>query len=58
MATRQTIELVRHRKLGEATAVTGTIGDPVARILVEWVILRDSDSPMGFDRYAAFTWKQ
>ena len=54
MATRQTIELVRHRKFGEAIALAGTIGDPVARILVEWVTLRDSDSPIGFDRYAAF----
>jgi soluble lytic murein transglycosylase len=52
--TKQAIELVRHRKFGEATTLAATIGDPVARNLVEWTLLRDSDSPGGFDRYAAF----
>jgi soluble lytic murein transglycosylase len=36
------------------TTLAATIGDPVARNLVEWTLLRDSDSPGGFDRYAAF----
>jgi soluble lytic murein transglycosylase len=53
-ATRQAIELVRHRKFSDAIALTATIGDPVARKLVEWALLRDSDSPAGFDRYATF----
>jgi soluble lytic murein transglycosylase len=46
--------LVRHRKFSEAAALAATIDDPIARKLVEWVMLRDSDSPAGFDRYAAF----
>jgi len=53
-ATKQAIALLRHRKFSEATALAATIDDPIARTLVEWVMLRDSDSPAGFDRYAAF----
>jgi soluble lytic murein transglycosylase len=53
-ATRQAVELVRHRKFSDATTLAATIGDPVARKLVEWTQLRDSESPAGFDRYAAF----
>jgi len=53
-ATKQAIALLRHRKFSEATTVAATIDDPVARKLVEWVMLRDSDSPAGFDRYAVF----
>jgi soluble lytic murein transglycosylase len=53
-ATKQAIALVRHHKLSEATALAATLDDPAARKLIEWVTLRDSDSPAGFDRYAAF----
>ena len=53
-ATKQAIELVRHHKFSDATTLAATIGDPVARKLVEWTLLRDSESPAGFDRYAAF----
>lgn len=53
-ATKQAIALLRHRKFSEATALAATIDDPVARKLVEWIMLRDSDSPAGFDHYAAF----
>ena len=53
-ATRQAIELVRHHKFSEAAALAATIDDPIARKLVEWMLLRDPDSPAGFDRYAAF----
>ena len=56
-ATRQAIALVRHRKFSEATALAATIGDPIARKLVEWMMLRETDSPAGFDRYAAFIQK-
>lgn len=52
--TKQAIELVRHHKFREATALSVSISDPVARKLVEWALLRDSDSNVGFDRYAAF----
>ena len=53
-ATRQAIELMRQSKLKDATALAATIGDPVARKLVEWTLLPNSDSPAGFERYAAF----
>jgi soluble lytic murein transglycosylase len=53
-AAKQAIELVRQHKPGDATTVAASIGDPVARKLVEWVLLRDSDSAPGFDRIAAF----
>ena len=53
-AAKQAIELVRQHKSSDATALAASIGDPVARKLVEWVLLRDSDSAAGFDRFAAF----
>jgi soluble lytic murein transglycosylase len=53
-ATKQAIELVRQHKLSDATAVAATIGDPVAQKLVEWALLRNSESAAGFDRIAAF----
>src|SRR4029077_10469581 len=53
-ATKQALAVLRHRKFSEATALAVTIDDPVARKLVEWIMLRDSDSPAGFDHYAAF----
>ncbi len=53
-ATKEAIALVRHRKFSEAATLAATIDDPVARKLIEWFMLRDSDSPAGFDRYAAF----
>jgi soluble lytic murein transglycosylase len=53
-ATKQAIDDVRKRKFSEAGALARTIDDPVARKVVEWVLLRDSDSGVGFDGYAAF----
>ncbi len=53
-ATKQAIELMRQRKTKEATALATSIGDPVAQQLVEWALLRHSDSEAGFERYAAF----
>jgi peptidoglycan lytic transglycosylase len=53
-ATKQAIELVRHRKFSEATALAASISDPVARKLVEWALLRNSDNKVEFDRYAVF----
>jgi soluble lytic murein transglycosylase len=53
-ATKQTIELARQRRPSEATALATSIGDPVARKLVEWALLRHPDSEAGFERYAAF----
>jgi soluble lytic murein transglycosylase len=53
-ATKQAIELGRQRRLGEATALAASIGDPSAQKLVEWALLRRPDSETGFGRYAAF----
>jgi soluble lytic murein transglycosylase len=53
-ATKQAIELVRQRKLGEATARASSISDPLAQKLVEWALLRRSDTEIGLERYAAF----
>ena len=53
-ATRQAIELVRRGKPADATALAASIADPVGQKLVEWALLRNSDSEAGFDRYAAF----
>ena len=51
---KQAIDLVRKNRQGEATDVERTISDPVARKLVEWVILRSEDGSSDFSRYAAF----
>ena len=53
-ATKQAIELVRQHKLGEATALAASISDPLTEKLVEWVLLRRSDSQTRLERYAAF----
>ena len=51
---KQAIELIRKSKLKDAAALAASISDPVAHKLIEWVLLRSSDSPAGFERYAAF----
>jgi soluble lytic murein transglycosylase len=48
------IELVQKHKPSEASEVERTISDPVAKKLVEWVILRSDDMGPDFGRYAAF----
>jgi soluble lytic murein transglycosylase len=53
-ATKQAIELVRQRKLNEATALASSIGNPLAQKIVEWALLRRSDTEAGLERYAAF----
>jgi soluble lytic murein transglycosylase len=53
-ATKQAIELVRQRRLSEATAFAASAGNPLAPKLVEWALLRRSDSEAGLERYAAF----
>jgi soluble lytic murein transglycosylase len=53
-AVRHAIDLARKAKPGEATAVQKTIGDPAARKLVEWFILRHPEADANFSRYAAF----
>jgi soluble lytic murein transglycosylase len=53
-AVKQAVDLVRKNRQDEATNVEGTISDPLARKLVEWVILRSEDGSSDFSRYAAF----
>jgi soluble lytic murein transglycosylase len=53
-AVKQAIELAHKGRSDEATGVEGTISDPLARKLVEWVILRGDEVELDFPRYAAF----
>jgi soluble lytic murein transglycosylase len=53
-AIRDAIDLARKGKTTDATAVQKTIGDPAARKLVEWFILRHPEVDANFSRYAAF----
>jgi soluble lytic murein transglycosylase len=52
---KQAIDLARRGKTGEATTVQKSIGDPLARKLVEWTVLRSDENDAGFDRLAAFS---
>ena len=53
-AVKQAIDLMREGKPGEATGIKKSIDDPVARKVVEWLILRHPNGDAGFGRYAAF----
>ena len=53
-AVRNAIDLARKAKTSDATAIQKTIGDPAARKLVEWFILRHPETNSNFGRYAAF----
>jgi soluble lytic murein transglycosylase len=53
-AVKQAVELVHKGRQDDATDVEGTISDPLARKLVEWLILRSDDAALDFSRYAAF----
>jgi len=53
-AVKQAIDLVRKGRLDEATSAEGTISDPLAAKLVEWVILRSDDADLDVSRYATF----
>ncbi|MFZ0423727.1 MAG: lytic transglycosylase domain-containing protein [Xanthobacteraceae bacterium] len=53
-AVKQAIDLVRKNRQDEATTIEGTISDPIARKLVEWVILRSDDGSPDFSRYLGF----
>jgi soluble lytic murein transglycosylase len=48
------IDLARKAKTDDATATRNKIADPAARKLVEWFILRHSETTANFNRYAAF----
>jgi len=53
-AVKQVIDLAHKGRPDEATDTAGTISDPLARKLAEWVILRSDDADLDFPRYAAF----
>lgn len=51
---KEAIALARNGKTGQVTELQKTIGDPVARKLLEWVLLRSENNTSDFSRYAAF----
>lgn len=51
---RDAILAARRGKTSDATDIQGKITDPVGRKLVEWYLLRHSESNAPFSRYAAF----
>ena len=53
-AVKQALDLVRKNRQDEATTGANSITDPLARKLVEWVILRSEDGSNDFSRYSAF----
>jgi soluble lytic murein transglycosylase len=53
-AVKQAIELVRQRKPRAATALATSTGDQLMQKLVEWALLRQPESEVGFERYAVF----
>src|SRR6266478_5101688 len=48
------IDLARKAKTDDATATRNKIADPAGQKLVEWFILRHSETTANFNRYAAF----
>jgi soluble lytic murein transglycosylase len=53
-AVKKGIELARKGNADGATALQASMSDPLARKLVEWVILRSDDNNATFARYNAF----
>ncbi|MBR0798003.1 lytic transglycosylase domain-containing protein [Bradyrhizobium jicamae] len=53
-AVKDAIIAARKGKTGDATEIQYRITDPVGRKLVEWYLLRHSESNAPFSRYAAF----
>jgi len=51
---KEAIDLARKAKTDEATATRNRMADPAAQKLVEWFILRHSETTVNFSRYAAF----
>jgi soluble lytic murein transglycosylase len=51
---KEAIDLARKARTDEATATRDRIADPAAQKLVEWFILRHSETTANFNRYAAF----
>jgi soluble lytic murein transglycosylase len=53
-AVKQAMDQAHHGRTDDATSTEGTISDPVARKLVEWVILRADETDADYSRYTAF----
>jgi len=53
-AVKQAVDLVGKSRSDEAASLESTISDPLARKLVEWLVLRGDDGTADFSRYAAF----
>jgi soluble lytic murein transglycosylase len=53
-AVKQAFDLAHKGRTDDATNIENTISDPVARKLVEWMILRADDTDASFSRYAVF----
>lgn len=53
-ALQNVIDLVRRNKQTEATQAQAAIGDPVARKLAEWIILRSPGNGASVERYHTF----
>jgi soluble lytic murein transglycosylase len=53
-AVRQAFDLVRKSQYQEAIALEAKIDDPVAKKLVEWMVLRRGSASVPFSRYVAF----
>jgi soluble lytic murein transglycosylase len=51
---KEAITLARNSKTGQVTDLQKTIADPLARKLVEWVLLRSDNNTGDYSRYAAF----
>jgi soluble lytic murein transglycosylase len=51
---KRAVELARRRKAAEASDIAKSLTDPVAKRLIEWVILRSDDAGSEFSRYTAF----
>jgi soluble lytic murein transglycosylase len=53
-AVKQAIPLARNGKTGQASDLQKSISDPLARKLVEWVLLRSDNNTADYSRYADF----
>ena len=51
---KEAITLARNSKTGQVNDLQRTIADPLARKLVEWVLLRSDNNTGDYSRYAAF----
>jgi soluble lytic murein transglycosylase len=53
-AVKRAVDLVRAKRQSDANDIKGSISDPAARKLVEWVILRSDDAGASFARFNEF----